>query len=105
MIYRLVKIMEQFPAQTGKDSMTCGLGKEMIQVYILTVIYSGRFRKFFRRKNREYAHHKRVRSGQSESVLASKNSKCRGGKLEIRNVPIVPPPDGSILLDRGRESN
>lgn len=42
----------------------------MIQVYIMTVIYSGRFRKFFRRKNREYANHKRMRSSQSESVLA-----------------------------------
>jgi hypothetical protein len=50
--------------------MTCALGKEMIQVYTLTVVYSGRFRKFFRRKKREYAQHKRMRSSQSESVLA-----------------------------------
>ena len=50
--------------------MTCALGKEMIQVYTLTVVYSGRFRKFFRRKHREYAQHKRMRSSQSESVLA-----------------------------------
>lgn len=45
-------------------------------VYILTVIFSSTFRRFFRRKKRELAHHKRMRSSQSESGIYSLLSEC-----------------------------
>lgn len=50
-----------------------------VEVYILTVIFSSTFRRFFRRKKRELAHHKRMRSSQSESDSSDSGCcACRG---------------------------
>ncbi|CAL1131438.1 unnamed protein product [Cladocopium goreaui] len=62
-------------------------------VYTLTVVYSGRFRKFFRRKHREYAQHKRMRSSQSESGVYSLMSECSDSPVPVpcRMSPMLNP--------------
>lgn len=62
-------------------------------VYTMTVVYSGRFRKFFRRKHREYAQHKRMRSSQSESGVYSLMSECSDSPVPVpcRMSPMLNP--------------